>query len=246
MSKENQMGLFGPPLSDSETDPPRPLSTVDNQAIKLDFCAEQAEPLYTKEESETELQKIAGQIGVCTKCHLHNTRTNTVPGEGMAHPDIMFIGEAPGADEDLQGRPFVGRAGQLLTKMIEAMGYNRNEVFIGNILKCRPPGNRTPNGDEMAICIPFLEKQIELVRPRVIVTLGKTALQGLLNRSVAITRIRGTWQKYKGFDLMPTYHPSYLLRPPLVQQRERKKETWDDLKEVLKFLGREIPHLKEK
>jgi DNA polymerase len=183
------------------------------------------------------LEEIAGQIRVCAACPLHASRKNTVPGEGNPNrPDIMFVGEGPGADEDMQGRPFVGAAGQLLDKMIEATGYKREEVFIANIVKCRPPGNRVPLPEEMNACVPYLKAQIALIKPKIIVALGKTAVQGLLQEEVAITKFRGTWCKYEGIDLMPTYHPSFLLRSP-----SHKGEAWADLKAVLAKLGKEPP-----
>lgn len=154
----------------------------------------------------------------------------------MNSPDILFVGEGPGADEDAQGRPFVGRAGQLLTKMIEAMGYERADVFIANVVKCRPPNNRAPLPEEMERCHPYLKQQIALIKPTVIVGLGATALKGLLGKTAGITRLRGTWQEYEGIKLMPTFHPSYLLRDP-----SKKKEVWQDLQSVLKELGKEPP-----
>lgn len=183
------------------------------------------------------LEEIAKQISTCTACPLHAARKNTVPGEGNPiRPDIMFVGEGPGADEDMQGRPFVGAAGQLLNKMIGAMGYKREEVFIANIVKCRPPGNRVPLPEEMRACVPYLKAQIALIKPKIIVALGKTAVQGLLQEDVAITKFRGTWCRYEGIDLMPTYHPAFLLRSP-----NRKGEAWNDLKAVLTRLGKELP-----
>jgi DNA polymerase len=180
------------------------------------------------------VEEIAKQISTCTACGLHASRNKTVPGEGNAdHPDILFIGEGPGADEDAQGRPFVGAAGQLLTKMIGAMGYSRDQVFIANIVKCRPPGNRVPSPEEMSACSPYLRKQIELIQPKIIVALGKTSIEGLLNKTVAITRFRGTWCKYEGIDLMPTFHPAYLLRSP-----GKKREAWEDLQAVMAKLGK--------
>ena len=185
------------------------------------------------------LASIASEIARCTKCPLHRTRTNTVPGQGSPHPEVMFIGEAPGADEDEQGLAFVGRAGQLLTKMVEAMGFTRDEVFIANILKCRPPANRQPTPEEMAVCIPFLKQQIALVQPKVIVALGAVSVLGLLDMT-GITKLRGTWQKFEGIDVMPTFHPAYLLRNP-----PSKKEAWADLLSVLKRLGRTAPPVKK-
>jgi DNA polymerase len=186
------------------------------------------------------LDRIAVEIGSCAKCSLSETRTNTVPGQGTSGPDIMFIGEAPGMDEDRQGLAFVGKAGQLLTKMIEAMGYSREEVFIGNILKCRPPDNRAPLPEEMETCLPYLKAQIRVLQPKVIITLGATAAKGLLDVSVGITRLRGKWLSFEGIDVMPTYHPAYLLRTP-----SAKREAWEDLKAVLGRLGREVPERKK-
>ena len=186
------------------------------------------------------LEEIAAQVSKCTACPLAPSRKNTVPGEGNANaPDIMFVGEGPGADEDEQGRPFVGAAGQLLNKMIAAMGYKREEVFIANIVKCRPPGNRVPAAPEMSSCLPYLRAQIEMIKPKIIVALGKTAVEGLLNQPVAITRLRGNWKTYAGIDLMPTYHPAFLLRSP-----DRKGEAWADLKSVLDRLGKAVPEKK--
>jgi DNA polymerase len=182
------------------------------------------------------LAQVAEAVAVCTRCALHETRTNTVPGQGTPTPELMFIGEAPGADEDRQGLAFVGRAGGLLTKMIEAMGYTRDEVFIGNILKCRPPGNRAPLPDEMETCMPYLKAQIAILKPRVIVALGATAVKGLLDDSTGITKLRGKWHTFEGIDLMPTFHPAYLLRNPAA-----KHDTWADLKAVLAKLGKKPP-----
>ena len=186
--------------------------------------------------AESDLKKIAAAIASCTKCSLHETRTMTVPGQGSVNPEIVFVGEAPGFEEDRQGKPFVGTAGQLLTRMIQAMGYTREEVFIGNILKCRPPGNRTPLPHEMETCLPYLKAQITLLKPKVIIALGATAVKGLLDTSVGITRLRGKWMSFEGIDLMPTYHPAYLLR-----NATAKKDVWEDLKAVLKRLGRKPP-----
>lgn len=187
-----------------------------------------------------ELARITKVISGCKKCPLHKTRTNTVPGQGNCkRPDIMFIGEAPGADEDEQGLAFVGRAGQLLTKMIEAMGFSRDEVFIANIAKCRPPDNRPPTPEEMETCIPYLKQQIAAIQPNVIVALGATAVQGLINQT-GISKLRGNWLEYEGIALMPTFHPAYLLRNP-----PAKKEVWADLQTVLKRLGRTPPPVKK-
>ncbi len=189
-----------------------------------------------------ELAKIAAEVAACQKCRLCESRTNTVPGAGSLHPEIMFIGEGPGAEEDKQGIPFVGRAGQLLTQIIEAMGFTREQVFIGNVVKCRPPDNRVPMPDEMAACLPYLERQIALLKPKVIVALGATAVKGLFNDpKISITRIRGQWMSYQGIDTMPTLHPAYLLRNP-----PAKREVWEDMKAVLTRLGRPIPATKKR
>ncbi len=186
-----------------------------------------------------ELERIACTIAGCRKCPLHRTRTQTVPGQGNPQPEIMFIGEAPGADEDEQGLAFVGRAGQLLTKMIQAMGLQREEVFIANILKCRPPDNRPPLPEEMETCIPFLKEQIRVLKPKVIVALGATAVRGLVGLD-GISKLRGKWLLFEGIDLMPTYHPAYLLRNP-----PAKKEVWMDLQEALRRIGRTAPPVKK-
>lgn len=183
------------------------------------------------------LAAIAARVAACKNCGLHATRTNTVPGQGNPAPEIMFIGEGPGADEDEQGLAFVGRAGQLLTKIIEAMGLTREQVFIGNIVKCRPPDNRVPAPEEMAACIPFLKEQIAILKPKVIVCLGATAVKGLFgDDGVGITKVRGQWRTYEGIDVMPTLHPAYLLRNP-----PAKKDVWEDMKTVLRHLGKPVP-----
>jgi uracil-DNA glycosylase len=185
----------------------------------------------------TTIAGIAAEISACQLCGLCKTRRTTVPGEGNASPELLFIGEGPGADEDAQGRPFVGAAGQLLTKMIEAMGFQRGEVFIANVVKCRPPGNRTPEPAEVTACMPYLRRQIAALRPKVICTLGNTPLRALMNDdSLGITRVRGKRFTYDGITMIPTFHPSYLLR-----NAEAKKPCWEDLQVVLKELGRTPP-----
>jgi DNA polymerase len=186
------------------------------------------------------LQAISEKVPACTRCLLHEGRTNTVPGQGHPHPDVLFVGEGPGADEDRTGIAFIGRAGQLLTKIIEAMGYTRDDVFIANIVKCRPPNNRVPLPDEMQTCLPYLREQIALLKPKVIVTLGATAAKGLLGTKTGITKLRGTWLSFDGIDVMPTYHPAYLLRNP-----SSKRDVWEDMKAVLERLGREPPARKQ-
>jgi DNA polymerase len=168
----------------------------------------------------------------CTQCRLSQSRTQVVYGVGNPHAELMFIGEAPGRDEDLKGEPFVGRAGQLLTDIIKAMKLTRDDVYIANVIKCRPPENRNPEPDELDACRPFIKRQIELIEPKVIVTLGKFALQSLTGRSYAISAARGKWTEYNGIKVMPTYHPAYLLRTP-----SAKKEVWQDMKQVMGELG---------
>lgn len=187
-----------------------------------------------------DMDAITLKISSCTQCSLAKTRTNTVPGQGSNSPEIMFIGEAPGAKEDEQGRPFVGRSGNFLEKMIVAMGYSRETVFIGNILKCRPPDNRKPTQEEIDICIPYLKQQIAVLKPKVIIALGATSVKGLLGKTPAISKLRGEWQKFEGIPLMPTFHPAYILR-----NQSKKGELWADLKKVLTFLGKTPPPIKK-
>ena len=185
------------------------------------------------------LELVREELGDCQRCKLAPLRTNLVFGVGNPEAHLVFVGEAPGADEDAQGEPFVGKAGQLLTKMIEAMGYGREDVYICNILKCRPPGNRNPEPDEIAKCEPFLKAQLAALRPRMIVALGKFAAQCLLRDDTPISRLRGGFRSYEGIQLMPTFHPAYLLRDPT-----KKKEAWADLKAVnaaLKRMGLDPP-----
>jgi DNA polymerase len=181
----------------------------------------------------TKLAAIREELGDCQRCKLAGKRTNIVYGVGNPDAPLVFVGEAPGADEDRTGEPFVGAAGQLLTKMIEAMGFSRDDVYICNILKCRPPGNRNPEPDEIAECEPFLKKQLAAIRPRMIVALGKFAAQCLLRSDAPISRLRGNWKAYEGIPLMPTYHPAFLLRTP-----SAKRDVWADLQEVMRELDR--------
>jgi DNA polymerase len=183
------------------------------------------------------LQELAGRVSQCVRCKgLASTRTQTVFGVGPLDPDLCFIGEAPGADEDRQGEPFVGAAGQLLNRIIAASGMKREEVFICNILRCRPPGNRQPTPEEAANCREYLEQTIDLVRPRFICALGGTATTHLLGTTVGITRLRGKFLEYRGIPVMCTFHPSYLLRSP-----EKKKDVWEDMKTLLARMGRPVP-----
>jgi uracil-DNA glycosylase family 4 len=183
------------------------------------------------EKSTETLEQIWADVGNCTRCPLYEGRTNIVHTEGSRKARLMFVGEAPGADEDAQARPFVGRAGQLLTKIIESLGLKREDVLIGNVNRCRPPGNRAPTPDEAGACKPFLLREIASVAPDVIVVLGNTAMKNLLDTKEGITRMRGIFQDYKGVKVMPTFHPAYLLRDP-----SKKRETWEDLKKVRDYL----------
>jgi uracil-DNA glycosylase family 4 len=196
-----------------------------------------APSLEVKHADET-LEEIRQELGDCRRCKLWSTRTKLVFGEGNPKAELMFVGEGPGADEDASGRPFVGRAGQLLTKMIAAIGMRREDVYIANVVKSRPPGNRAPEKDEVEACIPFLFRQIAAIRPRVIVALGNPATQALLQTKIGITQIRGKFQEYpriREIKVLPTFHPAYLLRSP-----DKKREAWEDLKRVRDFLRGEI------
>jgi uracil-DNA glycosylase len=185
----------------------------------------------------TDLAAIEARAKVCVKCgELSRCRHSVVFGVGNPRAEIMFVGEAPGRDEDMQGEPFVGRAGELLTKIIIAMGFKREDVYIANVIKCRPPENRTPLPDEVANCLPYLLSQIELIKPKLIVALGATAVRALLDVQLGITKMRGHWYTFRDIPIMPTFHPAYLLRNP-----PAKKEVWEDMKAVLEKLGREVP-----
>jgi uracil-DNA glycosylase len=207
---------------EEETMPKRKTTAEENveQSLFADFT-------QTLPETSETLEDIRADIGNCTRCPLWEGRTKIVHSEGNLNADLMFIGEAPGANEDDEGRPFVGRAGQLLNKIIEAIGLKREDVFIGNVNRCRPPGNRTPTLPEAHTCKPFLLREIQVVRPKVVVVLGNTATQNLLDTKVGITKLRGQFQDYYGVKVMPTFHPAYLLRDP-----SKKRETWEDMKKV--------------
>jgi DNA polymerase len=189
-------------------------------------------------QADETLEDIRRELGDCRRCKLASTRTNIVFGEGDPEAELMFVGEGPGADEDATGRPFVGRAGQLLTKMIEAIDLKRENVYIANVVKSRPPGNRAPEADEVKACIPFLFRQIAAIRPKLIVALGNPAMQALLDTKIGITKMRGQLQDYprvSGIKVLPTFHPAYLLRSP-----DKKREAWEDLKKVRAFLRGEL------
>lgn len=195
-------------------------------------------------------ERLEEAILGCVKCpHLVASRSKVVFGTGDRNAELMFVGEAPGADEDLQGEPFVGKAGQLLTKIIEAMGFSRAEVFIANVLKCRPDmppgesGNRKPKPEEMATCLPWLREQIELVRPRALVALGATAAEGLLGETRPLRDIRGTWLDFQGIPVLVTYHPAYLLRNQSITE---KRKVWEDMLQVLRKLGKQVSAKQER
>jgi DNA polymerase len=217
------------PVRTPDSVPPAPRETLFGEIAPQD-------ELSLPREGET-LEDIRDDIGLCMRCPLCcEGRTKIVHSEGNQKARLMFVGEAPGADEDASGRPFVGRAGQLLNKIIEAIGLKREDVFIGNVNRCRPQNNRTPTSAEAAVCKPFLLREIAIVRPEVIVVLGNTAMHNLLDTKVGITKVRGTFQDYKGIKVMPTFHPAYLLRDP-----SKKRETWDDMKKVRDYLSNSKP-----
>ena len=205
---------------------PEPASFTPRASLPL-VPSPQALPETGIADPEQALRAIRADLGDCQRCGLCETRKTIVFGEGNASARVVFVGEGPGADEDRTGRPFVGRAGELLTRMIESVGWQRSDVYICNIVKCRPPGNRDPNDAEVRACSPFLERQLLAIRPQVIVALGRPAASMLLGQPVAITRLRGRWQDWKGIALMPTFHPAYVLRS---YTRETRQAVWDDLR----------------
>lgn len=205
-----------------------------------DVKTEYRNTFTTSAQAPATLSNLKTDLGNCTRCKLCNGRKNIVFGEGSETARLMFIGEGPGRDEDIEGRPFVGEAGQLLTKIIEnGIGIKREEVYIANIVKCRPPENRDPEKDEINSCIPFLKKQIEIIKPEVICTLGRIAARELLNREFKITMERGRWQTYLNIPLMPTYHPAYILRNP-GNERKLKGEVWQDIQKIMSLLKIEV------
>jgi len=208
-----------------------PADTIPDSAPSVSLFGEIVPPQATFAQSSESLEDVWRDIGECTRCGLCEGRTQVVNTHGNHKARLMFVGEAPGADEDAQGKPFVGRAGQLLTKIIEAIGMKREDVIIGNVNRCRPPGNRQPTLEEAAICRPFLFREIAAVKPEVIVVMGNTALRNLLEVREGITRVRGKFQDFRGIKVMPTFHPAYLLRDP-----SKKRETWEDLKKVRDYL----------
>lgn len=213
----------------------RPVPAASQPAVQAPATSSAA-PLADEPLPWASLGQIAQAVSTCTKCPLHATRTMTVPGEGNPRARLLFVGEAPGEDEDRQGRPFVGKAGRLLDQMIVAMGLARDEVFIANTLKCRPPGNRDPLEQEVAACLPYLRAQIALIRPEVICSLGRHSTNALLSRQSSLGKLRGQFFDYLGIPLLPTYHPSYLLRTPA-----DKKHAWADLQQIMGRLGLPLP-----
>jgi DNA polymerase len=220
--------------------------SVERPAAPVAVAAPAAGQVYSDLSAEERVQRLAEleqQVRSCTRCPLHQHRTQAVFARGSPHAQLAFVGEGPGADEDAQGVPFVGAAGQLLDRMIAAMGYDRDEVYVCNIVKCRPPRNRKPTVEEMQTCEPYLREQLALVDPEALIALGATAAQGLLGwydagpRGPGITRLRGHWKVYQArTPLMPTFHPAYLLRSP-----EKKRDVWNDLQMVMQRLGRKPP-----
>jgi len=213
-------------------------SGIDELAYEASTSLAIDQPEYTaapdaiREGTTETLEDIHADLGDCRRCPLCETRKNIVFGVGSQSAPILFVGEAPGRDEDIQGEPFVGEAGQLLTKMIKAMGFERSEVYICNLLKCRPPENRNPSPEEIAHCRPFLLRQVKAIAPKVIVALGTFSAQTLLGSKEPISRLRGMFHDYHGIPLMATFHPAYLLRSP-----EKKREVWADLQQVMKLLA---------
>ena len=223
------------PMSSPVSSPPQAPAPEFQQApppaqmpAAASFSSEPADPAI----AAMSFEQLNSSAQKCQKCPLCTSRKNVVFGEGSPNADLMFIGEGPGYDEDQQGRPFVGKAGELLTKMINAMQFNREQVYIANIVKCRPPQNRNPLPEEASACLPYLERQIELIQPKIIVVLGAVPLKYLLNKT-GIMRSRGNWDSYKGIKVMPTFHPAYLLRNP-----GAKREVWNDLQQVMQLFGK--------
>jgi uracil-DNA glycosylase family 4 len=221
------------PLRSESMEPEEPIEPTDPPEQRPAEPTEPSEPVRVFSSSVEALDALRVEIGPdCRLCKLHTLgRKQVVFGVGNPNADLMFVGEAPGADEDIQGEPFVGRAGQLLTKIIEAIGMQRSDVYIANVIKCRPPGNRNPEPDEVERCEPFLFRQIDLIKPKVIVALGKFAAQSLLKTNDPITRLRGREYRFRSAILMPTFHPAYLLRNP-----SSKREVWEDMKRVRAIL----------
>ena len=221
---------------------PATLSALRNPQAAAPPAPQQATPIAAPNTTRDSMQATARDVEACTRCELCKSRTRTVPGQGSQQPEIAFIGDAPGQNEDQQGQAFVGPAGELLTKMINAMGYTRDDVWIGNIVKCRPPNDRTPTDDEIETCSTHLKTQLAILQPKVIICLGATATKALLGTSQDVTALRGHWQSYDGMDVMSTLHPEFLLRDEAsAETKQAKRHTWEDLQAVLKKLGRSLP-----
>src|SRR6266571_2364536 len=259
VSQETLDALVSPRVRESDAAAPNRAPARDQPALPLFESAETAAPHASAAASapaspgaaplnpqakQAAMAELRARAMVCEKCpHLAGSRKNVVFGVGDIDSPLMFVGEAPGVDEDEQGEPFVGKAGQLLTKIIQTMGFSRDTVYIANILKCRPDtpgqsvGNRKPTSEEMKTCLPYLLAQIDLIQPRVIVALGATAVEGLLGKTAGITRLRGQWQEFHAVPVMPTYHPAYLLRNVALSE---KRKVWEDMLQVLERLGQPI------
>jgi uracil-DNA glycosylase len=227
--------VLAEPIAAESAAPPQPNSSQEDSPI-FTRKPTPAPPQVAAADRASALQLIRDDLGDCTRCALHSGRNKLVFGDGSASARLMFVGEGPGADEDAQGLPFVGKAGQLLNNMIAAMGLRRDQVYIANVVKCRPPGNRTPEPDEANTCSPFLFRQIDVVRPQVLVALGATAATYLLGQRQPLAGLRGRVHAFRGMQLIVTYHPAYLLRDP-----RQKKEAWADLQIAMRELGLKAP-----
>ena len=214
-----EIGLDAPTLSSHSLQYLREGLQLDREPLKENFDC-------------NSLEELEDFINKCNKCRLSKERKNIVFGEGHPHARLVFVGEAPGMDEDLTGKPFVGKAGKLLTDIIKAMGLTRDEVYICNIIKCHPPRNRDPERDEIEMCLPFLEAQLSFIQPEIICAIGRISAQSLVREDFKITKERGQWHSFRGIPLMPTYHPAYLLRYP-----QAKKAVWEDMQQIMKKLG---------
>jgi uracil-DNA glycosylase len=215
----------------------------DSGVDSLPYAVDEPRAAHCETDGSAQVETLEGvraELGDCCRCELGGSRKTLVFGVGNPHARIVFVGEAPGRDEDVKGEPFVGEAGQLLTKIIQAMGFERSDVYICNVLKCRPPGNRDPLPSEVKACAPYMLRQVKAIKPEVIVALGKFASQTLLESKEIISRLRGRFHDYHGIPLMPTFHPSALLRDP-----SKKREVWDDMQQVMKLLGKELPGKKD-
>jgi uracil-DNA glycosylase family 4 len=235
LQKENSLPKPVRKPESEKAAPAVPKATLRNVPPPLPVAAGPSLFEAVEKVADDSLLKIRTDLGECTRCKLHGTRHNIVFGDGNSKAQLLFVGEGPGADEDAQGLPFVGRAGKLLTQMIEAMGLQRKDVYICNVVKCRPPENRQPEEDEVSTCSPFLLRQIDFIAPKVIVCLGAVAAKTLLQTNRGISQFRGEWLEFRGRKLLATYHPAYLLRNP-----PAKSEVWKDLQKVMAVLGLEV------